>query len=74
MSIRQSKNIWSNVHHFPKLSYTYVEDEIGRACSTHWGERKAKRILVGKAERKGPLERPRRRWENNIKTVIREAG
>jgi hypothetical protein len=26
------------------------------------------RVLVGKPEGKKPLERPRHRWENNIKT------
>jgi hypothetical protein len=30
------------------------------------------RVLVGKSEGKKPLERPRRRWENNIK--IKEVG
>jgi hypothetical protein len=28
------------------------EDEIYRACSTHWEKRKAYRILVGKPEEK----------------------
>jgi hypothetical protein len=31
-------------------------------------------ILVGKAEGKRPLARPRRRWENNIKTDFQEVG
>jgi hypothetical protein len=30
------------------------------------------KILVGKPEGKRPLERPRRRWENNIKIDLRE--
>jgi hypothetical protein len=30
------------------------------------------RILVGKPEGKGPLGRPRRRWEDNIKLNVRE--
>jgi hypothetical protein len=30
--------------------------------------------LVGKSERKGPLERPRSRWEDNIKMDLREIG
>jgi hypothetical protein len=30
------------------------------------------KILVGKPERKRPLGRPRRRWENNIKMDLRE--
>jgi hypothetical protein len=32
--------------------------------------RGAYRILVEKPEGKGPLERPRRRWEDNIKTDL----
>jgi hypothetical protein len=30
--------------------------------------------LVGRPERKIPLGRPRRRWENNIKMDLREIG
>jgi len=32
------------------------------------------RVLVGKAEGKGPLGRPRRRWEDNIKMDLQEVG
>ena len=32
------------------------------------------RILVGKPEEKRPLRRPRRRWEDNIKMNLQEAG
>jgi len=32
------------------------------------------RVLVGKPERKKPLERPRHRWEDNIKMDIQEVG
>jgi hypothetical protein len=34
--------------------------------------RNAYRILVGKPEGKRSLERPRRRWEDNIKMDLRE--
>jgi hypothetical protein len=34
--------------------------------------RGAYRVLVGRPEGKRPLERPRRRWENNIKMDLRE--
>jgi hypothetical protein len=37
-------------------------------------ERGAYRVLVGKPEGKRPLGRPRRRWEDNIKTDLREVG
>jgi hypothetical protein len=36
--------------------------------------RGAYRVLVGKPEVRRPLGRPRRRWENNIKTDLREVG
>jgi hypothetical protein len=32
------------------------------------------RVLVRKPEGKRPLERPRRRWEDGIKIVLREIG
>ena len=39
------------------------------------GERRGvHRVLVRKPEEKRPLGRPRRRWENNIKTDIQEMG
>jgi hypothetical protein len=39
------------------------------------GERRgAYRALVGKPERRRPLGRPRRRWEDNIKMGLREVG
>ena len=39
------------------------------------GERKGVyRVLVGKPEGKRPLERPRRRWEDNIKMDLQEVG
>jgi hypothetical protein len=36
--------------------------------------RGAYRALVGKSEGKRPLERPRHRWEDNIKMDLREVG
>ena len=39
------------------------------------GERRGVyRALVGKPEGRKPLERSRRRWENNIKMDLREVG
>ena len=37
-------------------------------------ERGVHRVLVGKSERKRPLGRPRRRWEDNIKMNPQEVG
>jgi hypothetical protein len=36
--------------------------------------RRVYRVLVGRPEGKRPLERPRRRWEDKIKLVLREIG
>ena len=39
------------------------------------GERRGiYRVLVGKLEGKGPLERPRRKWVCNIKVDLQELG
>ena len=39
------------------------------------GERRGVyRVLVGKPEGKGPLGRPRRRWENNSEMDLEEVG
>ena len=41
----------------------------------HMGEeRGVYRVLVGKSEERRPLGRPRRRWEDNIKTDLQEVG
>jgi hypothetical protein len=50
------------------------EDEIGRACSTNVEMRNAYRILVGKAEGKRPIERPKHRWVDDFKIDRREIG
>jgi hypothetical protein len=38
------------------------------------GRRVVHRVLVGKPERKRPLGRPRRRWEDNIKMGFQQVG
>jgi hypothetical protein len=47
---------------------------MGGACSAYAGGRGVYRVLVGKPERKRPLGRPRRRWEDNIKLDLQEVG
>jgi hypothetical protein len=47
---------------------------MGCECSVYGEEKGVYRVLVGKPEGKRPLERPRRRWEDNIKTDIQEVG
>jgi hypothetical protein len=44
---------------------------MGWTCSTHDEMRNAYNILVGKPEWKGPLGRPRRKWED-IRMDLRE--
>jgi hypothetical protein len=43
------------------------KNEMGGACSTYGKGRDVYRVWVENAERKRPLRRPRRRWEDNIK-------
>jgi hypothetical protein len=47
------------------------KNAIGVACSSDGEGRGVYRVLVGKPEGKGPLGRPRRRWEDNIKMDFR---
>jgi hypothetical protein len=47
---------------------------MGWTCGTHGEGRGAYRVLVGRPEGKRPLGRPRRRWEDNIKTDLGEIG
>jgi hypothetical protein len=47
---------------------------MDRACSPNEEKRNTYRILVGKPEGEGPLGRPRHRWVDNIKMVLREIG
>jgi hypothetical protein len=47
---------------------------MGGACSTNGEKSNAYRILMGKAEGKRPLGRPRRRWKDNIKMDLGEVG
>jgi hypothetical protein len=46
--------------------------EMGRAHSTNGVEGNSYRILVGKAEGKGQLGRPKCGWVNNIEIQFRE--
>jgi hypothetical protein len=48
------------------------EDEMGRLCSTHGRDEKSIQYFEWQTERKSPLGRPRRRWENNIRIDLTE--
>jgi hypothetical protein len=37
-------------------------------------KRGVNRVLVGKSERERPLERPRRKWKDNIKMEFQEVS
>ena len=45
---------------------------MGGACSAYGGEERCIQVLVGIAEGKRHLGRPRRRCEDNIKTYLQE--
>jgi hypothetical protein len=47
---------------------------MGMARGMHEGKKIAYRILVEKPQGKIPSERPRHRWEDNIKMDLREVG
>jgi hypothetical protein len=47
---------------------------MGGAYSTNGAKRNAYKILGGKPERKRPLGRSRRRWEDNIRMDLRYMG
>jgi hypothetical protein len=47
---------------------------MGRACSTNGGDEECIEDIGGKARRKKPLGRPRRRWVDNIKMDLGEIG
>jgi hypothetical protein len=47
---------------------------MGGACSTYGGRRVVYRVLVERSEGKRPLERPKHRWDDNIKMDLQEVG
>ena len=47
---------------------------MGRSYSQKEEGRSTFRLLAGKPKGKKPLQRPRRRWEDNIKMDLKEIG
>jgi hypothetical protein len=47
---------------------------MSEACCTNWNNRNAYRLLVGTAEGKWPLGRPKLRWVDNIRMDLGEVG
>jgi hypothetical protein len=48
------------------------KNEMGGACGAYGEGRGVHRVLVEKPEGKRPLGRPKRRWEDNIKMILRK--
>jgi hypothetical protein len=58
-----NRNVWSGVLWVVKSRRMRWAGHVARMGE----DRGVHRVLVGKPERKRPLGRPRRRWEDNIK-------
>jgi hypothetical protein len=81
---REEDGSWRKLHN-DELHNRYSSPNIVRVIKSrrmrwaghvaHVGEGKGVyRVLVGRPEGKRPLERPRRRWKDNIKMDLREIG
>jgi hypothetical protein len=51
--------------------YNIKEDQTGEVCGTHWREDKC---IMGKPEAKRNVERPRHKWEDNMKMDLEGIG
>ena len=70
---------WRRVRERGLLAKCYMGDQsnkngMGGACSTYGRQKIQDRILVGRAEGRRSLARPRRRWDDNIKVDLQEIG
>jgi hypothetical protein len=81
---REEDGSWRKVHN-DELRHLYSLLNIIRVIKSRrmrwaghvacmWEGRDVYRVLVGRPEGKRPLERPRHRWEDNIKMDLREIG
>jgi hypothetical protein len=80
---REEDRSWRKLHNY-ELHSLYSSQNIVRVIKSRrmrWaghvarmGGRDVYRVLVGRPEGKRPLGRPRRRWEDNIRVVIRVTG
>jgi hypothetical protein len=81
---REEDGSWRKLHN-DEIHSLYSSLNIVRVIKSRrvkWAEHVARtgegrvvyRVLVGRLEGKRPLERPRRRWEDNTKMDLREIG
>jgi hypothetical protein len=81
---REEDGSWRKLHN-DELHSLYSSPNIVRVVTSRrmrWAGHVARmgevrgvyRVLFGRPEGKRPLERPRRRWEDNIKMDLRETG
>jgi hypothetical protein len=81
---REEDGSWRKLHN-DELHSLYSSPNIVRVIKSRrmtWAGHVARmgegrdvyRVLVGRFEGKRPLGRPRRRWEDNIKLDLKEAG
>jgi hypothetical protein len=54
------------------LGYQIKKNEGAGHVARVWGVDEFRGVWGGKHEGKRPLEKPRRRWKDNIKTYLRE--
>jgi hypothetical protein len=61
---------------------THLQISLGKSRRMRWAghvarmgeERKVYKVLMGKPKGRRPLGRPRRKWEDGIRMVLREIG
>jgi hypothetical protein len=81
---REEDGSWRKLHN-DEIHSLYSSPNIVRVSKSRrmrWAEHVARmgegkgvyRVLIGRPEGKRPLERPRRRWGDNIKMDLREIG
>ena len=58
--------------HQHSSSAKVAKNEMDGACSAMGKMRGVYSVLVGEPEEKRPIEKPRRRWENNNKMLHKE--
>jgi hypothetical protein len=67
---------WSKLYNAELTKYCsgdqIEKNEMAGACSTYGEGGDIYRVLVGKPEGKRRLERPRRRWEDNMKMNLQQ--